>query len=915
GMVLILGTAFASADAPLPTPIPGQVSELAKAADEFKSQTRAMGLRADSPVRAKSASAVGPKWHGRVFNNWRNDILDAVPHEIRQRGENASLLRRNQFGFNIAGPVVIPKLFNGRRGTFFSFSWEAVRERISRSSLRTIPIALERTGDFSQTVDASGKQLAIYDPATTRPNPDFDPGQPVSPANLQYLRDPFSGNRIPVSRLDPVARQLLTMYPAANANAGPYFQNNFFAVSPETNRASGIIAKVDHTIGDRQRVSANLSYSTGFAGAPRIFVTAADPGGNDRDFRARGISVTYTASPSPHLTNVFTTDLFSDNDSSGRAGEAQPVPVFRFNEYVGMGRSHPTARSSRTNFSVRNTASLRSGKHTVRWDARLTKFRVDAFLPAYPEGNFHFSQGLTSLPGIDNTGNSFASYLLGLSDYAQQDVVQSPSYWRRSIANVSLSDQYEATDGLSLNFGCNLAVTTPRTEKYDRYSTIDLTAINPANGAPGALVPGHAFQPVAVRPEPNVSVAYSPGDRKTVMRLGYRLSSQPSPMYTTQWATQGFNGTPTHVSPNPQLAPAMVLEQGLPPIEHPLPDLRPDAVNGTVADLVEPSGRQPIYQNASLTVERELPAQTHVWISLGHAEGENLYVGNSAANPNAVPLSALAFRDQLNDDAFNSTLRPYPQFRRFDVGGSWPIGNYKRNSASIRLEKRTTEGLFVSASYEYSKQLDDYSGPYGVQDYFNRSNEWALTAYNDPHRVSINYAYDLPFGANKPFLNYSDWRKAIVDGWSVSGMTSILSGEPLALRPMFNNTGNVVDALNVNVVPGVDPHVADQGPALWFNPAAFEQPAPFTTGNASRTNPGLRTPGNQNHDLAVTKRIAVDTGRTVELSATGFNFTNHANWNDPDTTIGPASSPNLNAGHIIGSRGGRVIQLGLKFSF
>ncbi|HYP05243.1 MAG TPA: hypothetical protein VER03_03330, partial [Bryobacteraceae bacterium] len=121
--------------------------------------------------------------------------------------------------------------------------------------------------------------------------------------------------------------------------------------------------------------------------------------------------------------------------------------------------------------------------------------------------------------------------------------------------------------------------------------------------------------------------------------------------------------------------------------------------------------------------------------------------------------------------------------------------------------------------------------------------------------------------------------------------------------------------LNVDVGPGVDPKVPNPGPDMWFNPAAFAQPDDFTPGAASRTHPTLRGPISQNHDLSLNKRIALDADRTVELSAVGFNFINHANWNDPDTVIGPVTAPNVNAGKIIGSRGGRVLQLGLRYSF
>src|SRR5262249_32057495 len=141
------------------------------------------------------------------------------------------------------------------------------------------------------------------------------------------------------------------------------------------------------------------------------------------------------------------------------------------------------------------------------------------------------------------------------------------------------------------------------------------------------------------------------------------------------------------------------------------------------------------------------------------------------------------------------------------------------------------------------------------------------------------------------------------------------SGNPIALHPLFNNTGSVITALRVNVVPGVNPVVPDRGPSQWFNPAAFEQPADFTLGDGPRTHPYLLNPGNQNYDLSVSKRLAVDSDRAIEFSAAAFNFLNHANWNDPDANIGPQTAPNVNAGRIIGSRGGRVIQVGMRFSF
>ena len=895
-------------------------SELQKAVEEFKIQTRELGLRADSPSRKGRNGGGKPEWHGRIFENFRNDFLDAVPHEIRQRGGTRATLRRNQFGFNVSGPVLIPHLYQGGRATYFSLSYEGVRESVSRSFLRTIPTLPERTGDWSETVDQAGNPLPIYDPLTTRLNPDFNRAQPVSLDNLEHRRDPFPENRIPAQRLDPVAQKALALYPAPNAAAGPFFRNNYFIHSPEANVANGMIGKLDHTLRERHRVSLGLSFSNGLQGSAKWFPSPANPGPADRNYHNRRGSLEHVFTISARTINTLTFTAATDGSQSGMGETA--FPVYYFSPYLSMGRANPSSKNVRNSFVFEDAFSTRRGKHGFRLVGQYVRGQVNTFWPQYPAGEFHFSAGLTSLPGIVDTGHAFASFLLGLSDFSEIGLVQSPSYFRNSSGLAAWRQSYEASKGLTFNLGLDLATSTPRSEKYDRQGTIDLNAVNPANGRKGAYVAanrngwGHAFQPVRTRLQPSASLSWNPrGDPKSVVRLAYGRSYGGFPIYYGQWGTQGFNGTPTFISPNVQLEPAVRLADGLPPITQRFPDLRPEAVNDTVADLVETSGRLPVYQSASLSVERELPFAVIVTVGAGYSGGKNLMVGNYAANPNAIPLEALRYRDLLNDEQFNRSLRPYPQFKGFDVYAYYPRGRYQRDAGYIRLEKRASLGLTVSAYYELSKQMDDYSGPYGTQDFFNRQNEWSLTNGNNPQRFSLSYVYELPMGANKRFLAYSDWRRHLVNGWSLSGVTSLASGDPLALRPQFNNTGGVVSSLRVNVAPGVDPQVANPGPELWFNPAAFDQPPDFTIGNASRTHPTLRSPGSQNHDLSFTKRFPLAADRTVEFSAMGLNFLNHANWTDPDVVIGPASAPNVNAGKIIGSRGGRVIQLGLRFSF
>src|SRR5262249_3819103 len=200
---------------------------------------------------------------------------------------------------------------------------------------------------------------------------------------------------------------------------------------------------------------------------------------------------------------------------------------------------------------------------------------------------------------------------------------------------------------------------TPRVEKYDRQATIDLDHVNPANGRLGVLAAAgrdgesRGFRPAVARAEPSVGIAWNvTEDSKTVLRASYWRRYSAIPIYEGQWGTQGFNSRETFISPNVQLQPAVALAAALPPPAYPLPDLRPVAANNTGADLMDATSREPVYQSASVSLERELPGSMVISVGAAYSGGRNLLVGDTAANPNAIAPAALLFRDQLNDEAF-----------------------------------------------------------------------------------------------------------------------------------------------------------------------------------------------------------------------------------------------------------------------
>ena len=916
---------------PTPAPSPRRPSEFQKALEEFRIQmgpSSAGGSKKPRPAGRQNSLT------GRVYENLRNDLFDAVPHEVRQRGGTKSLLRRNQYGMTLSGPIRLPKVYDGRGRTFFSFSYEATRERIAQSALFTVPTDRQRLGDFSDLVDTAGNPVRIYDPKTTRPNPAYDPGKPVSLDNLQYLRDPFPNNYIPENRIDPITRSILALYPRANTNVGPFLQNNYWINSPYENRADGLIAKVDHTLNKEHQVSANVNFSNGLRISPEFFPGPGNSGNPSYNFQSGSLSVqdAYTASPNIVWTFRGAASVSSTTEIGSADGQDHPralglkglfspyFPRLFFGSYLSIGPRNSGFRDRSYAYSGTAAVSINRKEHTWRITGVTQRIHVNSFSPSFPSGLFYFSGPLTSLPGIVNTGNAFAQFLLGEVSRAEENVVLHPSYYSKNSFDLNFADTWRMRPGLTATWSLSVEVATPRVEKYDRQSTVSLAETHPVTGRPGALIfanrdgAGRSLQPATARLEPSFGLTFNPwNDRKTVVRTNYSLTYQEYPLYGRHFGTQGFNAAPIFLSPNEQLQSAFQLRDGM-PLTFPLPPyLNPMAADGTEPDFIDPSGTLPADQQWSLSVQRELPRSLLLEARYTGTRGTQQFV-DGFIRLNAVPVRNLAFRDQLYNDAFRNSLRPYPQYRSFDLGGVYPGGDSAGHYLTMTLDQRLMGGLFGRASYTLGKRMDNYSSG-SAQDPDNLRAEWALSTSDVTHTLQLSYTYELPFGKGKWLFAEEDALSRIFGGWSISALTTMRGGTPLQLRPLFNRSGGIVGNLRVNVAPGVDPKVENPTAEQWFNPAAFAQPDDFTLGNASRTHPDLRTPGEQFHHLSLTKRVELTADKSLEFVTEAFNFPNHANLNDPDVRIGPESSPNLNAGRIIGSTGGRVMQLGLRILF
>ena len=198
------------------------------------------------------------QFHGTGYDFLRNSKLDANNFYANRAGRPKSAFKRNQFGGTVGGPVWIPGLYSGRDKTFFFVGYEKTIARSQAVFTTTVPTAEWKAGDFSNLRTAAGQPIVIYDPLTGRE----DPLQPT-----RFVRQPFEGNRIPSSRVDPVAANVLKYFPAPNATpTNPYTNGSNYVgngVAPSENYR--IDTRVDHNWSTKVRTFARLSWGAAYS--------------------------------------------------------------------------------------------------------------------------------------------------------------------------------------------------------------------------------------------------------------------------------------------------------------------------------------------------------------------------------------------------------------------------------------------------------------------------------------------------------------------------------------------------------------------------------------------------------------------------------------------------------------------------
>ena len=953
---------------PLVNPIQGfSVFPSVDAVQEFKVQSNnysaEFGRSGGSVVNLIYKSGTN-QLHGSLFEFLRNSVLDANDFFANSRGVKLGSFKRNQFGASAGGPVVIPRLVDGRNRTFFFVTYEGLRQRAAENLLTTAPTALQRAGDFSQTRNAAGQLIVIHDPVTT------------TASGSGFTRQAFPGNRLPANRIDAVANNVTRYFPLPNAPGDPNSgTNNYAAQGSGLTDINQLDVKADENLNERHRFFARFSRRNLNIVPANNFPAdiAIANGAFLQPQYSTGAAFDYTWNLRPTFLMNFRAGFgrillafrpISDGFDPTQLGLPSYIaanadrimfPGFGPQGYISVGNGGPQFRRNSFethNWSLNNTKVL--ARHSLRFGFEARLLRVHNTEAGSAAGNYTFTRSITQGPDPNrataNAGDGLASFLLGIGGgvYTKgfKGVSTQSTYYGWYIA-----DDWKLSARLTLNLGLRYELDVPRTERYNRMNYFDALAPSPLAGPAGlaGLTGGLVFVGVEGRDRrqfptdrdnwaPRFGFAYQ-ATRRLVLRGAYGIFyAPPQSAAGGTVGNFGFRSDTTYVGSQDGLTPTNYLRNPFPDGFVPIPGASQGLLTAAGAPISSPlrSTVVPYMQNWTLNTQYELPGDWLVEAGYIGTRGLQLTrTGEGTANLNQLRAEQLALGPQLQQRVRNPffglittgplatatvpqsfLLRAFPQFTTIN-----PLyasgGSSTYHSCQLKAERRFRTGLNLLAAYTFAKLIDDFSIISNVgrnanqQNIFDPRNERSVSANDVSNRLVISYVYDLPFGRGRRFGGGMPGAlEALLGGWQINGITTLQAGQPLALttQDTSQSGGNVLRPNNSGQSGRLE-GPTNQRLRRYFDTSAFSQPAPFTFGNTGRTLPDARGPGVHNFDFSLFKNFRAWGERaSLQFRAEFFNLFNTPTFGFPNQNLSA-----VQFGQISGQANDpRQVQFGIK---
>ncbi|PYU87822.1 MAG: hypothetical protein DMG08_27210 [Acidobacteria bacterium] len=692
------------------------------------------------------------EFHGSGWYFFQRPQFDANSFFANRDGESKGDYVHDQYGASVGGPII-------KRKTFFFTDFEKTRDRSPNLKVSTVPTDLQKAGDFSQTFNADGTLQQIFNPNLGH----YD-------ANGNWIREPFSGNRIPPELLDPVAIKIMNLYPAPTQAGDPITgRNNFTKNVIGSSPGYHYDFKIDHVFTDKSRAFVRYGIIHYLDDQPAGSSVIQGSTTDRTNIHNAVISYDWTPSPSILWTSRLGVDRFheqrilQDFDAGsvglppilGENSGLKRLPAFEFDGYQSIvGSSCADTVEAHTQWMYSSSLSKVIRGHNLKFGGEQRQFLNNFWQPCDPNGAFFFGRGETVQDPFNpnnSQGNAIASLLAGWPNDASMGTTP-PTSNKSKDTGFFIQDDWKLTKRLTLNIGLRYEWSTPYTERFNRLSWSDFS------GDSGIDVPGlgriHGVNRLADSEQrtissdrnnfgPRLGFAFRLNE-KTVLRGGGGVYYGFNPHTNFQYVSPAWVRPVNFVfSKDGGVSRFATLSNPLPNGLGPPPGPKYGLLDrwgfSNSNNLSDTFRNAEIYQ-WSLGIQRELPG--NVLIDVNYSANHSTHLPDNddlARNKNFVSRedrekwgsrglneqipNPFQYLFQGPDAIFNEPtslyndptlrrqllLRPFPQFSGSFRGSPAfdAIVNY--HSLQVRFEKRYSYGLNFTGQYTFSKLIDTSS--------------------------------------------------------------------------------------------------------------------------------------------------------------------------------------------------------------
>jgi hypothetical protein len=432
-------------------------------------------------------------YHGNLYEFLRNTALNANYFQTNLVGGSKPPTHFNLYGGTFGGPVWLPKVYQGKEKTFFFISYEGTRNKDPRFGIRSVPLASERAGDFTQsyamkTGDPVHYPIIIYDPLTTD--------------SATTRRVPFPENRIPTARMSPIALKIMSFVPLPNkpTETGGSTVNNFVPDNTRQNKMASLTLRLDHSFNNSNKSFVSIRWNHEDEILDNYYHNVSTGGGGSRNNQGIGLDHVWTISPYKILNLRFNITRFEEPTFNSGSG-FQPADLGFSKDFVSQMEKFSFPRIEGVFSDIGGGYGSFTGFSYYNWNANLThvhgsmvfhyggEFRVlQEARSDYgnQSGRFSFSDLWTRQrynAGDFGTGANLASFLLGLPNGGDFPRNANRLNSQRYIGFYFQND-WRITPKLTVNLGLRWDVEQPWRERFNRMtSEFDPTVLNPISDA------------------------------------------------------------------------------------------------------------------------------------------------------------------------------------------------------------------------------------------------------------------------------------------------------------------------------------------------------------------------------------------------------------------------------------------------